>query len=149
MSAAPASISVIVPVHNGARFLSEALRSVKSQTLPVDEIIVVDDSSSDVVEDIVRREHPDVVLIRQLSASAAAARNAGRGARVAKRSRSSIMMISGCRDSAPPCSTPGEEIPRPMSSAPRSACWSSPEQVTTSGSGARKVAMRRSWSARL
>jgi len=77
VSAAPTSISVIVPVHNGPRFLSEALRSVKSQTLPADEIIVVDDGSSDEGADIVRREHPDVVLIRRPGAGAAAARNAG------------------------------------------------------------------------
>jgi glycosyltransferase involved in cell wall biosynthesis len=77
LSAAPTSISVIIPVHNGARFLSEALRSAKSQTLPADEIIVVDDGSSDGSEDIVRREHPDVVLVRQPGAGAAAARNAG------------------------------------------------------------------------
>jgi glycosyltransferase involved in cell wall biosynthesis len=65
VSAAPTSISVIVPVHNGAAFISDALRSVKSQTLPPDEIIVVDDGSSDGSADIVRREHPDAVLIAQ------------------------------------------------------------------------------------
>ncbi|MGB3583746.1 MAG: glycosyltransferase, partial [Roseiarcus sp.] len=77
MSAAPASISAIVPVHNGACFVSEALRSVKSQTLAADEIIVVDDGSSDGSADIVRREHPDVVLIAQPRGGPAAARNAG------------------------------------------------------------------------
>jgi glycosyltransferase involved in cell wall biosynthesis len=77
LSAAPTSISVIIPVQHGARFLSEALRSVKSQTLPADEIIVVDDGSSDGGMDIVRREHPDVVLVRQPGAGAAAVRNAG------------------------------------------------------------------------
>jgi glycosyltransferase involved in cell wall biosynthesis len=76
--AAPTSISVIVPVHNGARFVSEALRSVKAQTLPADEIIVVDDGSSDGSVDIVRREHPDVALVAQpLRRGPAAARNAG------------------------------------------------------------------------
>ena len=77
MSAAPTSVSVIVPVNNGARFLSAALCSVKSQTLPADEIIVVDDGSSDGSADIVQREHPDAVLIRQPRAGVAAARNAG------------------------------------------------------------------------
>jgi GT2 family glycosyltransferase len=77
VSAVPTSISVIVPVHNGARFVSDALRSVKSQTLPADEIIVVDDGSSDGSADIVLREHPDAVLIRQPRAGVAAARNAG------------------------------------------------------------------------
>jgi glycosyltransferase involved in cell wall biosynthesis len=77
MSAAPTSVSVIVPVHDGARFLSEALRSVNRQTLPAGEIIVVVDGSSDGSADIVRREHPDVVLVRQSGAGAAEARNAG------------------------------------------------------------------------
>jgi glycosyltransferase involved in cell wall biosynthesis len=77
VSAAPTSVSVIVPVHNGTRFLSEALRSVKSQARPADEIIVVDHGSSDGSAEIVRREHPDVVLVRQAGAGAAAARNAG------------------------------------------------------------------------
>lgn len=77
MTAAPASLTVIVPILNGTSFVSETLRSVKSQTLPADEIIVVDDGSSDESADIVRREHPDAVLIRQPGAGAAAARNAG------------------------------------------------------------------------
>jgi glycosyltransferase involved in cell wall biosynthesis len=77
VSATPSSISVIVPVHNGARFVSEALRSVKMQTLPADEIIVVDDGSSDGSADVIRSEHPDVVLIAQARGGPAAARNAG------------------------------------------------------------------------
>ena len=77
MSAAPASISVIVPVHNGARFISDALLSVKSQTRPPEEIIVVDDGSIDDSAAIVRSQHPDVILITQQRGRAAAARNTG------------------------------------------------------------------------
>lgn len=46
-------ISVIIPVYNGERFLAEALQSVLGQTLPPDEIIVVDDGSTDGTAQIV------------------------------------------------------------------------------------------------
>lgn len=97
MSAAPKSVSAIVPVHNGARFLAEALRSVMNQTLPVDEIIVIDDGSSDGSADIARREIPDVVLIRQPRAGAAAARNAG-----ARRARGEALAFLDHDDLWPP-----------------------------------------------
>jgi glycosyltransferase involved in cell wall biosynthesis len=97
MSVAPESVSAIVPVHNGARFLAAALRSIKSQTLPVDEIIVVDDGSTDGSPDIVRRRHPDVVLIRQPRAGAAAARNAG-----ARRARGEALAFLDHDDLWPP-----------------------------------------------
>jgi GT2 family glycosyltransferase len=97
VTAAPTSISAIVPVHNGARFVSEALRSVKIQTLPADEIIVVDDGSSDGSSDIVRREHPDVVLIAQPRSGPAAARNAG-----ARRARCEALAFLDHDDLWPP-----------------------------------------------
>ena len=40
-------ISVVIPVYNGARYLSECIESVCGQTTPVAEIIVVDDGSED------------------------------------------------------------------------------------------------------
>lgn len=40
-------ISSILPLHNGEKFISKALSSLLSQTLPVHEIILVDDDSKD------------------------------------------------------------------------------------------------------
>src|SRR5436189_2072285 len=50
-SAAPAhstpTVSVVMPVHNGERFLGEAIGSVLGQTFSDLELIVVDDASTD------------------------------------------------------------------------------------------------------
>jgi glycosyltransferase involved in cell wall biosynthesis len=42
-----ADVTVIVPLHNYAAFIVEALESVRAQTLPVLDLIVVDDASAD------------------------------------------------------------------------------------------------------
>lgn len=47
-------ISIIIPTYNHARFLPEALQSALSQTRPADEIIVIDNGSTDETSRIVR-----------------------------------------------------------------------------------------------
>jgi glycosyltransferase involved in cell wall biosynthesis len=39
-------ITAIIPVHNGERFLAEAIQSALAQTLPPNESLVVDDGST-------------------------------------------------------------------------------------------------------
>jgi hypothetical protein len=70
-------VSVIVPVHNGAHFLAEAIRSIRGQSYPVLEIIVVDDGSSDAIDEAVAGLPVDVRYFKQKQSGASAARNRG------------------------------------------------------------------------
>jgi glycosyltransferase involved in cell wall biosynthesis len=74
--AAP-QISVIVPCHNDGAYLGEALESVLKQTRPPDEIIVIDDGSSDNTRDVARRFARCVRYRFQSRRGAGGARNAG------------------------------------------------------------------------
>ncbi|MEM1116666.1 MAG: glycosyltransferase family A protein [Bacteroidota bacterium] len=70
-------VSVVVPVYNGARYLKEALHSVRSQDLAT-EVVVVDDGSTD--DSAAVAEAAGARVIRQANAGPSAARNAGIGA---------------------------------------------------------------------
>ncbi len=51
---ARSGITVIIPLYNHEKYISDAIKSVIDQTIPADEIIVIDDGSSDGSADIVR-----------------------------------------------------------------------------------------------
>ncbi|MEQ9640206.1 MAG: glycosyltransferase [Alphaproteobacteria bacterium] len=68
-------VTVIIPVYNGARFLAEAVSNVLAQDYPALEIIVVDDGSTDPIEQAVADLPVDVRFFRQENAGPAAARN--------------------------------------------------------------------------
>lgn len=57
-------ISVIIPVYNGALYLAEAIQSVLAQTHPLDEILVVDDGSTD-DSAAIAAGFPEVKLVRK------------------------------------------------------------------------------------
>ena len=70
-------ISVIIPVFNGERFLTEALNSVLSQAYPNLELICVDDGSTDGSREIIERAPGKIRYLRQENSGPAAARNRG------------------------------------------------------------------------
>jgi glycosyltransferase involved in cell wall biosynthesis len=72
----PDLVSVIVPCHNQADFLGEALESVSSQTYPNYEVIVVDDGSTDETQKVLSR-FEGVRGLFQKNRGLAAARNTG------------------------------------------------------------------------
>lgn len=66
MSDAPL-VSIVLPVHNGERYLREALESCRAQTYPHWELIAVDDCSTDETPDILRNyasQEPRIRLLR-------------------------------------------------------------------------------------
>jgi glycosyltransferase involved in cell wall biosynthesis len=71
------TISAIIPVHNGGRYLEEAIGSVVAQDPGVLEIIVVDDGSTDESGAIARSHAPQVHYCWQAASGAGAARNRG------------------------------------------------------------------------
>lgn len=73
-------ISVIIPLYNAERYISETLDSVLSQTYPNWECIVVDDGSTDSSADIVKRYSANdsrIRYIKQENGGPSKARNNG------------------------------------------------------------------------
>jgi glycosyltransferase involved in cell wall biosynthesis len=71
------TVSAIIPTYNAARWIARAIDSVLSQTHPVDEIIVVDDGSTDNTAEVVAGFGERVRYIRQSNGGPAKARNTG------------------------------------------------------------------------
>jgi|WetSurMetagenome_2_1015567.scaffolds.fasta_scaffold01070_9 glycosyltransferase involved in cell wall biosynthesis len=76
------TISVIIPVYNSENTIERCLLSVLNQTINVDEIIVINDGSSDNTEALVKSfkiKHRlnNLVILNQANAGPAAARNRG------------------------------------------------------------------------
>jgi len=71
------TVAVVIPVFNGEKYLREAILSALAQTYAPNEIIVVNDGSTDGTRSIVESFGNRVVCIDQINQGAAAARNAG------------------------------------------------------------------------
>ncbi|MEA3412234.1 MAG: glycosyltransferase [Pseudomonadota bacterium] len=70
-------ISCIIPVYNAETFLAQAIESALAQSRPPDEIIVVDDGSTDGSAGIAKRYAGAVTCIHQPNGGPASARNRG------------------------------------------------------------------------
>lgn len=72
-------VSVVIPAYNVAKFITEALDSVFSQTYKNYEVIVINDGSPDTkeLEEILKPYNNKIIYLKQENQGAGAARNAG------------------------------------------------------------------------
>lgn len=63
-----ARVSVLIPCYNCARWVHRSIESALAQTYPLDEIVVLDDGSTDGSIDIIRRYDGRVAIERQANA---------------------------------------------------------------------------------
>jgi glycosyltransferase involved in cell wall biosynthesis len=89
------TVAVIVPAYNCAEFIVEALDSLERQTDTPDEVVVVDDGSTDRTDEIVAafraKSSLTIALVSQTNQGIAAARNTG----IARCSSDFIALLDG------------------------------------------------------
>lgn len=73
----PIGVSIIITNYNYGRWVGEAIKSCLWQTVPPDEIIVVDDGSTDGSLDVIKQFEGRIQIIAQENQGVAAARNNG------------------------------------------------------------------------
>lgn len=71
------NVSVIIPTYNRAHLVCQAIESVLAQTAQADEIIVVDDGSTDDTQDHLQSFENRIKIITQANRGISAARNIG------------------------------------------------------------------------
>ena len=74
-SGLPLKVSVYIPAHNAGEFLDRSIKSLQEQTLPPDEILVIDDGSSDTSAQIAATYEGITVIRHAVNKGLAAARN--------------------------------------------------------------------------
>ena len=84
---------MIVPCHNYARFLPEALASIDQQTRPADEVVVVDDGSTDETPAVIEAARADRAVLIAIRHETARGLNFVRNAGVAASSGDLIVIL--------------------------------------------------------
>jgi glycosyltransferase involved in cell wall biosynthesis len=69
------TISAVMPVYNGERYVAEALTAILSQTHSPDEVIVVDDGSTDGTQQELERFRGEIRVVKQGNLGVAGAMN--------------------------------------------------------------------------
>jgi glycosyltransferase involved in cell wall biosynthesis len=78
MPTSPCDISAVVPAYNASATILRTLRAIESQTVVPDEIVVVDDGSTDdTTTQVASLCDPRIRVIRQVNQGVSAARNSG------------------------------------------------------------------------
>ncbi|MFH7880971.1 MAG: glycosyltransferase [Candidatus Aenigmatarchaeota archaeon] len=57
-------IAVVIPLWNGEKVIGKTLASLKKQTLKVDKIIIVDNASTDNSVEFIRKNFPEVIILK-------------------------------------------------------------------------------------
>lgn len=70
------SVTAVIPCYNGEKYLAKAIASVRAQTRPVDEVLVIDDRSTDRSRDIAEAAGARVATL-DVNSGPSGARNAG------------------------------------------------------------------------
>jgi glycosyltransferase involved in cell wall biosynthesis len=72
-----AAYSVVIPAYNAAGTIGEAIASIMAQTVPVQEIVVVDDGSTDGTASVAWQLKGPITVLRQANKGPGAATTAG------------------------------------------------------------------------
>jgi len=71
------TVSAVIPVYNNGPYVASALQSVLAQTRPPEEVIVVDDGSTDDTAAVLARYHDQIRYVYQVNRGEPSARNRG------------------------------------------------------------------------
>jgi glycosyltransferase involved in cell wall biosynthesis len=71
------AVTAVIPVHNGEAYLAEAIESVLAQSRPCEQVIVVDNASTDGSADLARGFGSEVEVVSEPRRGIGFARNAG------------------------------------------------------------------------
>jgi glycosyltransferase involved in cell wall biosynthesis len=120
-------VSVVIAVHNGERYLAQAIASALSQADVTVDVVVVDDGSTDASAAVAREFLPRIRLVERRWAGAAAARNAG-----ISLARGTYLTMLDADDLLPPGSLASRVVAEQAASPPVELVWGRVQSFVTS-----------------